>query len=106
MSINSLQSEMLSVPPTRPLVARAAGVGAGGGEGEVEVRTDWARPAGVGGRPAVPRRGTFRKKWAKWLACRGPLLWAYQGGSNAPKPTPMWAAGGNEISSRRVERGA
>jgi hypothetical protein len=34
---------------------------------------------------------------------RGPL--GVPGGPNGPKPAPMWAVGGSEISPRRVERG-
>jgi hypothetical protein len=45
-------------------------LGVGGGR---EVRADWARPVGAGWRPAVSRREAFRKNWAKWLVCRGPL---------------------------------
>jgi hypothetical protein len=67
---------------------------------------DCSRGAELGAprRPAVPRRGTFRKKWAKWLACRGPLV--LPGAPNGPNSgslgTPRGTARSRQGESKEV----
>jgi hypothetical protein len=62
----------------------------------------WAPRSGAGGGAgggAPPPQRILRSCWA------GEGLWAYHRRPNGPINGSLWAAGGSEISSRRVDRG-